>query len=182
MADGEHQDWSYSDKQYWDSRYSQTLDRVFRAANSAVEPAGSAPDSEEPTVFDWLCDATALSATVLHHWSSDAILPVVLDLGCGNSEFPEVMARGGTDCAAQSTEGRRRGSTPSVGYVLGVDYSSTGVLESMSCRARERGLSGAVDYITDDVRTLPLRDATVDVVVDKGCLDSVLQDADQVSA
>jgi len=104
----------------------------------------------------------------------------VLDLGCGNSEFPEVMARGGTDGAAQSTKVRRRGTTPSVGYVLGVDYSSTGVLESMSCRARERGLSGAVDYRTDDVRTLPFRDPTVDVVVDKGCLDSVLQDADQV--
>jgi len=120
-------------------------------------------------VFDWLCDATSLAALARRSWAGRD--PVVLDMGCGNSELPEALARGDRSDV---------GGWQRAGFVLGSDYSSSGVLQLMASRAAAGGLGGYIDYMIDDVRALPLRSATVDVVIDKGCLDSVLQDADQI--
>jgi len=68
------------------------------------------------------------------------------------------------------------------GFVIGVDYSSSGgVLEAMRSRALRTGVSGRLEYAVADVTSsTALRDGTVDAVVDKGCLDAVLQPYDQM--
>mmetsp|Transcript_19645 Transcript_19645/g.49603 ORF Transcript_19645/g.49603 Transcript_19645/m.49603 type:complete len:198 (-) Transcript_19645:625-1218(-) len=159
--------WSYCDRRYWDTRYQRAL------GSSAAPAARSASSSgeEDSAVFDWLCDATSLAALARRSWAGRD--PVVLDMGCGNSELPEALARGDRSDV---------GGWQRAGFVLGSDYSSSGVLQLMASRAAAGGLGGYIDYMIDDVRALPLRSATVDVVIDKGCLDSVLQDADQVMA
>jgi SAM-dependent methyltransferase len=103
-------------------------------------------------------DATVESfAGVANHWTLGHIKPgaVVLDLGCG----------AGTDLliAAQMTG-------PS-GRVIGVDMTP-GMLDRARASATEMGL-GNVDLHESLIESLPLEDASVDVVISNGVIDLV---------
>lgn len=103
-------------------------------------------------------DATVESfAGVANHWTLGRIEPgsVVLDLGCG----------AGTDLliAAQMT-----GPT---GRVIGVDMTPS-MLERARASSREIGLAN-VELHESLIETLPLRDASVDVVISNGVIDLV---------
>jgi len=103
-------------------------------------------------------DATVESfAGVANHWVLGRIDPdaVVLDLGCG----------AGTDLliAAQMTgpEGR----------VIGVDMTTT-MLDRVRESAREMGIEN-VELHESLIESLPLEDASVDVVISNGVIDLV---------
>ena len=104
-------------------------------------------------------------AGVANHWALGRIDPAqaVLDLGCG----------AGTDLliAAQMTgpEGR----------VIGVDMTSL-MLERARASAEEMGL-GNVELHEGLIESLPLEDASVDVVISNGVIDLV-PDKDAVFA
>lgn len=103
-------------------------------------------------------DATVDSfAGVANHWTLGRIDPgsVVLDLGCG----------AGTDLliAAQMT-----GPT---GRVIGVDMTSS-MLSRARASAREMGLE-KLELHESLIESLPLEDASVDVVISNGVIDLV---------
>ena len=103
-------------------------------------------------------DATVESfAGVANHWTLGRIEPgqVVLDLGCG----------AGTDLliAAQMTG-------PG-GRVIGVDMTQS-MLERARASAEEMGL-GSVELHESLIESLPLVDASVDVVISNGVIDLV---------
>ena len=103
-------------------------------------------------------DATVESfAGVANHWLLGRIEPgaVVLDLGCG----------AGTDLliAAQMT-----GPT---GRVIGVDMT-THMLERARASADEMGIA-SVELHESLIESLPLEDASVDVVISNGVIDLV---------
>lgn len=103
-------------------------------------------------------DATVQSfAGVANHWTLGRIDPgsVVLDLGCG----------AGTDLliAAQMT-----GPT---GRVIGVDMTSS-MLDRARASAQEMGLDG-LELHESLIESLPLEDASVDVVISNGVIDLV---------
>jgi arsenite methyltransferase len=103
-------------------------------------------------------DSTVESfAGVANHWLLGRIQrgEVVLDLGCG----------GGTDLliAAQMTG--------PAGHVIGVDMTAA-MLERAEASAREMGLAD-VELHESLIETLPLEDASVDVVISNGVIDLV---------
>jgi arsenite methyltransferase len=103
-------------------------------------------------------DATVESfAGVANHWLLGRIQrgEIVLDLGCG----------GGTDLliAAQMTG--------PAGHVIGVDMTAA-MLERAEASAREMGLAD-VELHESLIETLPLEDASVDVVISNGVIDLV---------
>ena len=96
-------------------------------------------------------------AGVANHWLLGRIEPgqVVLDLGCG----------AGTDLliAAQMTRPDGRG--------IGIDMT-TAMLERTRSSAAEMGLSG-VELHESLIESLPIGDASVDVVISNGVIDLV---------
>ena len=103
-------------------------------------------------------DATVESfAGVANHWTLGRVEPgaVVVDLGCG----------AGTDLliAAQMT-----GSS---GRVIGIDMTA-GMLDRARASAAEMGL-GRVELHESLIESLPLEDASVDVVISNGVIDLV---------
>jgi len=93
-------------------------------------------------------------------WWTDRFLPsqgVVLDMGCGNSELSAALARAHGPALA----------------VVGIDYAP-------NLCARMRELHPGAELLVGDGCRLPLRDGAVDAVVDKGCLDSLLNGYDEV--
>jgi arsenite methyltransferase len=103
-------------------------------------------------------DATVESfAGVANHWTLGRIEPgsVVLDLGCG----------AGTDLliAAQMTG--------PAGRVIGVDMTAT-MLDRARQSATEMGLAN-VELHESLIESLPLEDASVDVVISNGVIDLV---------
>ena len=103
-------------------------------------------------------DATVESfAGVANHWLLGRVEPgsVVLDLGCG----------AGTDLliAAQMTG--------PAGRVIGVDMTGA-MLERADASAREMGLAN-VELHESLIETLPVDDASVDVVISNGVIDLV---------
>jgi arsenite methyltransferase len=103
-------------------------------------------------------DATVESfAGVANHWRLGAIEPgsVVLDLGCG----------AGTDLliAAQMTG--------AAGRAIGVDMTAS-MLSLAAASASEMGL-GNVELHESLIESLPLADASVDVVISNGVIDLV---------
>jgi SAM-dependent methyltransferase len=103
-------------------------------------------------------DATVESfAGVANHWTLGRIEPrsVVLDLGCG----------AGTDLliAAQMTG--------SAGRVIGVDMTPS-MLDRARASAHEMGLANVALY-TSLIESLPLEDASVDIVISNGVIDLV---------
>jgi SAM-dependent methyltransferase len=103
-------------------------------------------------------DATVESfAGVANHWTLGRIEPgsVVLDLGCG----------AGTDLliAAQMTG--------SAGRVIGVDMTPA-MLDRARASAHEMGLANIALY-TSLIESLPLEDASVDIVISNGVIDLV---------
>ncbi|HET8672492.1 MAG TPA: methyltransferase domain-containing protein [Thermoleophilaceae bacterium] len=103
-------------------------------------------------------DATAESfAGVANHWLLGRVAPgaVVLDLGCG----------AGTDLLIA---GQMAGPA---GRVIGVDMTSS-MLARAKASAAEMGLSN-VELHESLIETLPLEDASVDVVISNGVIDLV---------
>ncbi len=103
-------------------------------------------------------DATAESfAGVANHWLLGRVEPrsIVLDLGCG----------AGTDLlvAAQMTG--------PAGRVIGVDMTPA-MLERAAAGAGEMGLAN-VELYESLIESLPLADASVDVVISNGVIDLV---------
>ncbi len=103
-------------------------------------------------------DATAESfAGVANHWTLGRIEPgsIVLDLGCG----------AGTDLliAAQMTG--------SAGRVIGVDMTPA-MLDRARDSARQMGLEN-VELHESLIESLPLQDASVDIVISNGVIDLV---------
>jgi arsenite methyltransferase len=116
-------------------------------------------------------DATVESfAGVANHWTLGHIEPgaVVLDLGCG----------AGTDLliAAQMAGPE--------GHVIGVDMTPT-MLERARASADEMGLAN-IELHESLIESLPLADASVDVVISNGVIDlvpdndTVLEEVDRV--
>ena len=131
------------------------------AAQEFIFPTGRAWAEElgypEPELSR-VPDATAESfAGVANHWTLGRIEPgsVVLDLGCG----------AGTDLliAAQMTG-------PS-GRAIGVDMTSS-MLERARASARAMGID-TLELHESLIETLPLEDASVDVVISNGVIDLV---------
>ncbi|HEX2105511.1 MAG TPA: methyltransferase domain-containing protein [Solirubrobacteraceae bacterium] len=138
---------------YTDVSSDQDQDFIFPTGRAWAQELGY-PEPELSRVPD----ATVESfAGVANHWLLGRVAPgeVVLDLGCG----------AGTDLliAAQMTgpEGR----------VIGVDMTRA-MLERADASARDMGL-GNVDLHESLIETLPLEDASVDVVISNGVIDLV---------
>lgn len=103
-------------------------------------------------------DATVESfAGVANHWTLGHTEPgsVVLDLGCG----------AGTDLLIA---GQMVGPE---GRVIGIDMTPA-MLERADASAREMGLAN-VELHESLIETLPLRDASVDVVISNGVIDLI---------
>jgi arsenite methyltransferase len=105
-------------------------------------------------------------AGVANHWSLDRVEPgdVVLDLGCG----------AGTDLliAAQMVG--------SDGRVIGVDMTSS-MLARARANAETMGVADRVELHESLIESLPIDDASVDVVISNGVIDLV-PDKDAVFA
>jgi arsenite methyltransferase len=140
-------------KTYTDVSTEQGQEFIFPTGRAWAQELGY-PDPELSRVPD----ATVESfAGVANHWLLGPVEPgsVVLDLGCG----------AGTDLliAAQMTG--------PAGHVIGVDMTSS-MLERAEASAREMGL-GTVELHESLIETLPLDDASVDVVISNGVIDLV---------
>jgi arsenite methyltransferase len=138
---------------YSDVSTDQNQDFIFPTGRAWAQELGY-PEPELSRVPD----ATVESfAGVANHWLLGDIQPgsVVLDLGCG----------AGTDLliAAQMV-----GPT---GRVIGVDMTPA-MLERAGSSAREMGLDN-VELHESLIETLPLDDASVDVVISNGVIDLV---------
>jgi arsenite methyltransferase len=138
---------------YTDVSIDQDQDFIFPTGRAWAQELGY-PEPELARVPD----ATVESfAGVANHWVLGWIEPgsVVLDLGCG----------AGTDLliAAQMT-----GPT---GRVIGVDMTA-GMLERARASADEMGIDN-VELHESLIESLPLEDASVDIVISNGVIDLV---------
>jgi SAM-dependent methyltransferase len=140
-------------KTYTDVSVDQRQEFIFPTGHAWAQELGY-PEPELARVPDATVDSFA---GVANHWTLGRVEPgsVVLDLGCG----------AGTDLliAAQMT-----GPT---GRVIGVDMTSA-MLERAGGSAREMGLEN-VELIESLIESLPLNDASVDVVISNGVIDLV---------
>jgi SAM-dependent methyltransferase len=82
----------------------------------------------------------------------------ILVVGCGNSKLSEQLFEDGFK------------------HVVSVDYSSAAIA-IMQRRAQENKLP--LEYLTMDVRKMSFAPSTFDVVIDKGCSDSLLCSTEQ---
>src|SRR4051794_4781751 len=140
-------------KTYTDVSTRQEQDFIFPTGRAWARELGY-PEPELSRVPE----ATVASfAGVANHWTLGRIEPgtVVLDLGCG----------AGTDLliAAQMTG--------PAGRAVGVDMTPS-MLERARASARDMGLSN-VELHESLVETLPMPDASVDVVISNGVIDLV---------
>jgi SAM-dependent methyltransferase len=140
-------------KTYTDVSTEQGQEFIFPTGRAWAQELGY-PEPELSRVPD----ATVESfAGVANHWLLGPVAPgeVVLDLGCG----------AGTDLliAAQMTRPE--------GRVVGVDMTA-GMLQRARASAGEMGL-GNVELRESLIETLPLDDASVDVVISNGVIDLV---------
>jgi arsenite methyltransferase len=140
-------------KTYTDVSTDQEQDFIFPTGRTWAQELGY-PEPELARVPD----ATAESfAGVANHWPLGRVEPgsVVLDLGCG----------AGTDLliAAQMTGPN--------GRVIGIDMTPA-MLERAHTSAREMGLEN-VQLHESLIESLPLEDASVDVVISNGVIDLV---------
>jgi arsenite methyltransferase len=138
---------------YTDVSIDQDQDFIFPTGRAWAQELGY-PEPE----LERIPDATVESfAGVANHWLLGRIEPgeVVLDLGCG----------AGTDLliAAQMT-----GPT---GRVIGVDMTA-GMLERARASADEMGIDN-VELHESLIESLPLEDASVDIVISNGVIDLV---------
>jgi SAM-dependent methyltransferase len=140
-------------KTYTDVCIDQQQEFIFPTGRSWAQELGY-PEPELSRVPDSTVDSFA---GVANHWTLGRVEPgsVVLDLGCG----------AGTDLliAAQMTgpEGR----------VIGVDMTSA-MLDRARASAGEMGLA-TVELHESLIESLPLDDASVDVVISNGVIDLV---------
>jgi SAM-dependent methyltransferase len=146
-------------KTYTDVSREQQRDYIFPTGRSWAEELGY-PEPELGRV----ADATVESfAGVANLWALGRIEPgaVVLDLGCG----------AGTDLliAAQMAG--------SAGRAVGIDMTSA-MLDRAAASARELGFTNVTVY-ESLIETLPLDDASVDVVISNGVID-LIPDKDAV--
>jgi arsenite methyltransferase len=103
-------------------------------------------------------DATVESfAGVANHWALGRVEPgeVVLDLGCGAGADLLIAAQ----------------MTGASGHVIGVDMTPS-MLERARASARQMG-EGNVELHESLIESLPLEDASVDVVISNGVIDLV---------
>jgi arsenite methyltransferase len=140
-------------KTYTDVSTDQDQEFIFPTGRAWAQEIGY-PEPELARVPD----ATVESfAGVANHWLLGSIEPgeIVLDLGCG----------AGTDLliAAQMI-----GPT---GRVIGVDMTAS-MLERARASADEMGIDN-VELIESLIESLPLGDASVDVVISNGVIDLV---------
>jgi arsenite methyltransferase len=140
-------------KTYTDVSTDQEQDFIFPTGRTWAQELGY-PEPELARVPD----ATAESfAGVANHWPLGRVEPgsVVRDLGCG----------AGTDLliAAQMTGPN--------GRVIGIDMTPA-MLEHAHTSAREMGLEN-VQLHESLIESLPLEDASVDVVISNGVIDLV---------
>jgi arsenite methyltransferase len=140
-------------KTYTDVSTDQQQEFIFPTGRAWAQELGY-PEPELSRVPD----ATVQSfAGVANHWLLGRVEPgsVVLDLGCG----------AGTDLliAAQMTG--------PAGRVIGVDMTGA-MLERADASAREMGLAN-VELHESLIETLPVDDASVDVVISNGVIDLV---------
>ncbi|XP_064622312.1 citrate synthase-lysine N-methyltransferase CSKMT, mitochondrial-like [Lineus longissimus] len=94
---------------------------------------------------------------------NDVVLKV-MDLGCGSSPFSRILYE--------------RSPIP-VG-VVGLDYAESAVASAKK-KFRENGITipgttnSSLSFTTADARSMPFRDASFDIIVDKGTMDSALK-------
>jgi arsenite methyltransferase len=140
-------------KTYTSVSTEQDKEQIFPTGRSWAQELGY-PEPELSRVLDASVESFA---GVANHWLLGRIEPgqVVLDLGCG----------AGTDLliAAQMT-----GPT---GRAIGIDMT-TAMLERTRTSAAEMGL-GNVEVHESLIESLPLPDASVDVVISNGVIDLV---------
>jgi SAM-dependent methyltransferase len=140
-------------KTYTEVSTEQDQEFIFPTGRSWARELGY-PEPELSRVPDASVESFA---GVANHWSLGRVEPgmVVLDLGCG----------AGTDLliAAQMT-----GPT---GQAIGVDMT-TAMLERTSASAAEMGLEN-VEVHETLIETLPIADASVDVVISNGVIDLI---------
>ncbi len=139
-------------KTYTEVSVEQDKEFIFPTGRAWAEDLGYPPELAH------VPDGTVESfAGVANHWTLGHIEPgaVVLDLGCG----------AGTDLliAAQMVGPE--------GHVIGVDMTST-MLERARASADQMGLAN-VELHESLIESLPLADASVDVVISNGVIDLV---------
>jgi SAM-dependent methyltransferase len=140
-------------KTYTDVSTNQDKDQIFPTGRAWARELGY-PEPELSRVPDASVESFA---GVANHWTLGRVGPgsVVLDLGCG----------AGTDLliAAQMTG-------PG-GRVIGVDMT-TAMLDQARASAENMGLS-EVELHESLIESLPLEDASVDIVISNGVIDLV---------
>ena len=100
-------------------------------------------DDERSANFHWRLDE---APPQLHTFlAAAATSGVAVDLGCGDGKATHVLAE-------------------HYGFALGVDIASEAV------RLGDQFADAAAGFVVGDVRTLPLRSASIDFVYDRGCL------------
>src|SRR3954470_19899386 len=140
-------------KTYTDVSTDQDLDFIFPTGRRWAQELGY-PEPE----LSQVPDATVQSfAGVANHWQFGGIQPgaVVLDLGCG----------AGTDLLIAAQMAGRGGRA------IGVDMTPA-MLERARASALEMGLDN-VELHESLIESLPLEDASVDVVISNGVIDLV---------
>jgi arsenite methyltransferase len=146
---------------YTDVSTDQEREFIFPTGRSWAQELGY-PEPELARVPDAIVESFA---GVANHWRLGDVAPgeVVLDLGCG----------AGTDLliAAQKTG--------PAGHAIGIDMTSA-MLERAAAGAREMGLEN-VELHGSLIESLPLEDASVDIVISNGVIDLV-PDKDAVFA
>ena len=140
-------------KTYTDVSTDQQQEFIFPTGRAWAEELGY-PEPELSRVPD----ATVQSfAGVANHWLLGRVKPgsVVLDLGCGAGADLLIAAQ----------------MTGPAGRVIGVDMTGA-MLQRAEASAREMGLA-SVELHESLIETLPLDDASVDVVISNGVIDLV---------
>lgn len=120
------------------------------AERSAPEFHG---DDGAETHFDWLCEYPSIK------WWICKYLPVsgvALDIGCGNSAL-----------ALHLAQHHKRIE------LICMDFSHTAAIIMQQ-------ISKGLQFIVADACRTPMKSNSIDIVVDKGCLDSILNEYDQV--
>jgi SAM-dependent methyltransferase len=140
-------------KTYTEVATASGQDFIFPTGRAWAQELGY-PEEELARVPDRSADAFA---GVANHWRHGGIEPgsVVLDLGCG----------AGTDLLIAGQ------MTGPAGRVVGIDMTSS-MLDAADTSAREMGLRN-VELRRSLIETLPLGDASVDVVISNGVIDLV---------
>ena len=145
-------DLSYlSQRSYWEQRYKE-----------------SCKDDGNGGTFDWLVTFDSLQGHLLKLLAARRGPAWVMDLGCGTSTVVSQLIN--------SLHGNKPGTMATAVCVdFSVDALAHQQQRKLHCNQYDVN-EGLIQYVQADILKLPFRSHTMDVILDKGTVDSVLKD------